>query len=330
MNDNPLTIDSRTPSQPRARRLFRWLLALLAVVVIVPMVVIGSRYRQQMAFMERHGDVNLGLFAPSPSVMTEQAGPEWFRDLLGEERMRGFDTVVAVRLLQDASTEDLQFLSRQPIQELHLFETQLTAAGIELLGKMQELREVEFGGVSSVSEHLLKELSTLPHLEKLHFKPGEPLTENVIVSGGLLISTPAGASSSEQPPLIDPSLSPSSLGVLQELSKLKSLSFRGMPISDEYLKEIGRLQTLESLDLSGTDISDAGVSYLAQLSNLKYLNLSYTAVGDEGVAHFHSHSKMETFDLVDTKLTSDGCERLRTNLPSCEVNLTFETLPSLE
>jgi len=326
----PVAAEAKPPgAQHRSRRLLRWLLVVLAVVLIAPLVFLGYRWQKQMAFLKRYDDVDTVLFLKS-KVTTEPVGPDWLRNLVGEQRMRGFDDIVAVQAMHQASADDLQLLSRHPLRELHLFNTQLTAAGIEALGKMQDLRTVEFGAIETVSEPLLKALSRLKELETLRFTDTGQLSPGII----LLDSTPPAMldpiAISDRGPPIDPSLSPRSLRLLQQLPQLRFLAFHRMKITDDYLVEIAQLQHLEALDLCGTDVTDDGMAALAELPNLTYLNLSHTAVGDRGLARFHGHKRLQIFDLVDTNLTFDGMQHLKAGVPGCEVNLTFQSMPTPE
>ncbi len=122
-----------------------------------------------------------------------------------------------------------------------------------------------------------------------------------------------------------------------------ALELRGLPLSDEGLKQLleqikpigldvsGTLITnrgfavlrnatqLRLLDCSFTRVDDEGLKSLGDLRHLRHLSLLKCAVTDAGLARLESMSSLRELYLADTRVTSAAIERLRRRLPQCRV-----------
>ncbi len=72
------------------------------------------------------------------------------------------------------------------------------------------------------------------------------------------------------------------LAQLKKLPRLRTLSFRGIPLTDRDLRYIEHLG-IEYLDLQDTQVTDAGVDSLATLGELRHLDVRRTRVTQQGV-----------------------------------------------
>jgi len=133
------------------------------------------------------------------------------------------------------------------------------------------------------------------------------------------------------------------VNLLQGHSNLVYLSLTKTRISDAALDVVGQLKSLRWLLLSQTDITDAGVAKLSALSNLQTLTLRSTRISDqalESVSHLPSLRTLVIGDtnisdagiqslvamkhlsilhLEGTKITESGLQRLRREMPQCEI-----------
>jgi len=309
VNHQTTNSDSGAPHR-RSRRLFRWLVAVLAVVVIAPLAVIGYRYQQQMALFDRLG---------GSIYETEPRGPAWLRSLMGD-RMRGFDDIVEIFGLNQATTGDMQLLSRHPLRKLLLCNTTLNQSGTRYLGEMQDLQLLEFGLNSPISERVLNEIATIKNLQELR------ITDR---SGGLpnirdqkvqqLLNEILGASETGLKTRATETIASASLKPLQQSSQLRSLKIENKILTEIDLAEVGKLKQLESLDLDWCTIPDEGMQHLAALPNLKSLSLTWTTVTDAGVRHLYGHPALKSLEIQSTSVTEEEAQRLKEQLPGCEV-----------
>lgn len=98
--------------------------------------------------------------------------------------------------------------------------------------------------------------------------------------------------------------------------------------SDESLERLSEIRSLRRLNLFYAQIGDDGLQHLSRLDNLEYLNISGTQVTDVGLQHLSGLHKLKELELLDTQVSYDGVERLRTQLPDCEIH-TGSTLNPL-
>lgn len=66
-------------------------------------------------------------------------------------------------------------------------------------------------------------------------------------------------------------------------------------ITDEAMRDVGRLRRLQRLDLAGTSITDAGVEHLRGCEALRELNLAWTRTGDGAIRALAGRPDLRTF-----------------------------------
>jgi hypothetical protein len=81
-------------------------------------------------------------------------------------------------------------------------------------------------------------------------------------------------------------------------------------ITDQQLREIGKLPLVEELSLHGMSIAEHGVRHLAGLRSLRVLNLSRTKISGAGFEKFSSLQHLEELDLHATDVTDEGVRYL--------------------
>ena len=118
--------------------------------------------------------------------------------------------------------------------------------------------------------------------------------------------------------------------LLNELGKLSRqvihLRLSGQPVSDEYLRELGRMKNLTRLSLDHTQLSDSGLAVLRNLPNLEQLNLYGTAITDEGLDVLAQCPTLKVVYLWQTNTTSEGIQRLQQARPGLKIDTGASTL----
>jgi hypothetical protein len=101
---------------------------------------------------------------------------------------------------------------------------------------------------------------------------------------------------------------------LGDLKTLEELDLAGAnTVSDETLKEIGRLTNLRRLVLwhHSNTFTDAGLAHLRGLKNLQFLDLNASPVTDAGLAHLAGLPDLEVLNLSRTHITDTGLASLK-------------------
>lgn len=94
---------------------------------------------------------------------------------------------------------------------------------------------------------------------------------------------------------------------------------RDCPSRDEVLDALSGLSDLESLSLRYCEISDEEFRSLRSLSHLEELSLTGCPVTDKSIGQLADMPKLRTLILRWTRISPEGVERLRTELPECEI-----------
>lgn len=186
------------------------------------------------------------------------------------------------------------------IRNLELRETEVTGAGLEVLGELAHLEslvlldrdigEEGFGHLASLSKLTLLELSG---------PVADPSMAGLGALGGLRTLR-----------LSHPELDDRAAPELAALDRLQWLDLGGTRISDEGLGGLGALGGLRTLHLDRTRVTNRGLKHLGGLSGLEELSLQSTDVVDEGVVHLAGLSKLHTLRLDRTLVTDAAIDTL--------------------
>ncbi|MBZ0189556.1 MAG: hypothetical protein K8F91_25140 [Candidatus Obscuribacterales bacterium] len=84
---------------------------------------------------------------------------------------------------------------------------------------------------------------------------------------------------------------------------LLDLSLVETAVTDQGLKELGKINSLRFLDLSATDITDRGLPYLRPLSSLSDIHLTATHITDNGIKELLHHPHLWKVVLINTFVT---------------------------
>lgn len=94
-------------------------------------------------------------------------------------------------------------------------------------------------------------------------------------------------------------------------------------ITDDALKQIGKLKNLVRLNLSGTQVSAAGISFLQSLNNLEYINIVNTKVDDKALLILSKLPALKNIYCWETMVTPGGVENFKKNRPAVHVEAGF-------
>ena len=93
--------------------------------------------------------------------------------------------------------------------------------------------------------------------------------------------------------------------------------------TDEKLAVLSGFLTIVRLKLWG-ELSDGGLQTLSRLKNLEEFELRSETLTDAGLAHLHALKKLRRLDLRAPKVTAAGIEKLKSELPDCEIVVRSE------
>jgi hypothetical protein len=95
-----------------------------------------------------------------------------------------------------------------------------------------------------------------------------------------------------------------------KLPQLVELNFGQSTITDEGLKQIGRLRDLEVLHIDADGVTDSGLQHVAGLTRLRRLGLNSSQIGDAGMNYLASLSRLKSLRVMRTQITDVGFARL--------------------
>ena len=107
---------------------------------------------------------------------------------------------------------------------------------------------------------------------------------------------------------------------LEGKKSLQSLYLYDTNVNDADLASLATLPNLRQLGLSRTAITDAGIATLVGLPSLTYLSLNETRLTDKVVDSLVQMPQLAAVELHGTLVSGAALERLRVELPTCEVN----------
>jgi uncharacterized protein DUF4339 len=191
----------------------------------------------------------------------------------------------------EAQDEDLKYVEHlRSLRRLHLAGPGVSDVGVAQIAKLEQLETLGLFR-SGVTDAGLAMLAQLPSLQEMSLDETVNLTDDGLRA----------------------------LGDMHELRHL-SLDFNPQ-LTDELAPHLARLTSLEHLFLSKTQLTDKGLAHLRELDSLQRLSLEETQVTDDGLTALHGMHSLRMLLLDGTRVTAAGADRLRQNLPRCEVRL---------
>jgi hypothetical protein len=312
-----------------SRQGIRWALAAAILLSLISggLVVLVPCWRQQAAIADlqavvvplpgysfnvvrreydeaRHGD----------AVTLVPGGPKWIRDFGGERLMRVFDRVERIGLDKCQSADSIaQHLPRfAHLRSFHLWESDLTDFGLELVSQCTQL-EVLFLGGSEFTDEGLKHIAQLPRLKSLY------LANPRITDAG--IAHLENVAELEEISLVQTPLTDEALETICKLKGLRALHIEGHGITDAGVAQIGLLPKLESLGFYGTALTDEGLLALKRLPGLRELWINNSAITDAGLVHLNELHTLQMLGISTRSLTPSGeaIDQLKRERPDLQV-----------
>ena len=205
-----------------------------------------------------------------PALIKRFLGPEYFDDVT----YVGFPSSPDV----DPAMPYVRRLKR--VEEVSLFETAVTDAGLAQLRGMDYLREISLGR-TKVTGQGLAALADLPRLEIISSLDRVRLGDVGYRNLGRLTHLIALDLSSQMD-------SAAGLAHLKGLTRLRKLYLGSTLIDDASLEQILQFTDLEDLNIGNAQVTDAGLARLESLPRLRKINLSFTKVTPAGIAAFQA------------------------------------------
>lgn len=304
----------------KSHRLQRLLLATLSILVVGGLLLRSYRYQQQMALIER-------IEAAGGAVETKPWGPEWMRQTVGAERMRGLEHIEQFRLGPVNRSLILRELTHRGISQLVIQGGDLKAEDVESLLQMDSLFLLGFEDFTKVAEEDVKAISGHQTLSSIYFRKcsvpyrsldhlkSQPNLYNLALYDSTLSGNPGETfrsfSNLEVLNCQGSSLTDDDFERLGDLShQCVVLNVEGTQISDESLQFIGNYERLRQLQLSGTKITDSGLQHLRDLQSLKHLELDCKSISDTGLVNLEGLKNLKVLYLPESAITEQGLDSL--------------------
>jgi Leucine-rich repeat (LRR) protein len=260
------------------------------------------------------------------------------RGLQQIEKLKSLETMVIAGKLDNAG---LAVISKQPsLKNFYIhWQSQITNAGMEHVGRMKLLEELEISG-QIVGDEGLKHLSNLPRLRFLKLY-GERFSDEGMkhlreipelkyldvnrlthLTDKALMYIAACNKLETVSFHQNENITNKGAEYLSVMKSLKRLYVHNSLISDEGLKYISQIKSLEELSLPYRNISDIGLAYLPNLVNLKHLSVARDYIidpekdkgfyTDKGVKELSKLSQLEGLSLDSRGMTDESMDYVST------------------
>ncbi|MFM7180379.1 MAG: c-type cytochrome domain-containing protein [Verrucomicrobiales bacterium] len=110
-------------------------------------------------------------------------------------------------------------------------------------------------------------------------------------------------------------------------AELRAVDLSRTSVTDAGLQPLAAATGLKKLRLDNTKVGNAGIALLANLPAVESLNLFGSAVDDQAIESLVKMRGLKKLYIGNTKFTKPGLDKLRADLPGCEVYSTLEPLP---
>lgn len=232
----------------------------------------------------------------------------------------------------EVTDETMQhLLGLRRVESVLLNETAITDAGLEPIGKLTTLKNLDLRGCS-VSNEGMAHLTGLKNLKALRlsgksgattvddegFTHFSALTSLKVLAADFLfgdmvaaINHLEGVTELEELYLAGTTFDDEAASLLIRFPKLRQLRISQSQISDVGLEHVARLESVVNLDLSeNSQIFDGGLQHLSGMQQLTVLNLWRVNISDLGVEHLAGLTNLEWLNLDNTQLSDAGLAHL--------------------
>lgn len=247
----------------------------------------------------------------------------WLRWAGDNKYTCGLESIYAAHIIQ-ASPDELQYLSEQPVRSLILEDADFEGVRTGLIEKMTTLQLLYIKS-PTISEPLISEVAHLPSLRHLAINATGGDTQMAILFNNMR--------SLHSLVLMNLDFGDAACEAIGNLHNITELTLYNMCISDNGVEHIGKLTNLSKLVIVDEHtrcggITDHGLSELARLSRLQHLDVSYSSVSDMSLSVIAEFRSLEFLSIADSQaITDNGLQWLckMTNLKTLDVRGTSIT-----
>jgi len=233
------------------------------------------------------------------TVRFENGGPQWLRDIVGDESMHAFDRLTGIDINDRQSPHDKTYKRNDNITDdwltllkftpdlttLDIANTGIKGPGLKEVGKLKNLETLNLT-LTPVTDEFLESLQDLTKLRVLSLASAQCNGESFRFFG--------------------------------KLKQLENANFHFTPVNDAGLAGISHVPSLTRLEIVHTHFTDAGAPALAKLVNLERLQIGSREATGAALIPLRAMKKLRELDLHDGQATVEGLKNV-TGLPSLTV-----------
>lgn len=221
------------------------------------------------------------------TVRFEGGGPQWLREVAGDDAMRLFDRLTAIDLNDKGNPHDPTYKRN----------TTLSDGWLTNLVNLPDLAYLDLSN-SSVAGPGLKHVGALKSLERLN------LTLTLITDPWL--EQLGGLTNLRVLSLASAKCSGAGYKFLGNLKRLETANFHTAPVDDAGLAGISKVPSHERLEIVHTHFTDTGAQSLAKLVNLERLQMGSRKATGAAVKPLTGLKKLRELDLHDGQASVEG------------------------
>ena len=221
------------------------------------------------------------------TVRFECGGPQWLREVAGDDAMHLFDRLTAIDLNDKGNPHDPTYKRN----------TTLSDGWLTNLVNLPDLAYLDLSN-SNIEGPGLKHVGALKSLERLN------LTLTLITDPWL--EQLAGLTNLRVISLASAKCSGAGYKFLGNLKRLESANFHTAPVDDAGIAGISKVPSHERLEVVHTHFTDAGAQALAKLVNLERLQMGSRDATGAAVKPLTGLKKLRELDLHDGQASVEG------------------------
>ena len=266
----------------------------------------------------------------------EHGGPQWLRDLVGDEAMHRFDRLTAIDLNDRQNPHDKTYQRNETLTDgwltnlfnlpdlivLDLSNTGVKGPGLKSVGALKSLERLNLT-LTLVTDSFLENLRDLTNLRVLSLASAKCSGEGYKFLGNLKRLETANfhtapvndaglagigkAPSHERLEIVHTHFTDTGAQALAKLVNLERLQMGSRDATGAAVKPLTGLKKLRELDLHDGQASVEGVSFASQIPSLRLLRV-YGAVKDDGARNIAKLKNLETLIIPGSGITDAGLE----------------------
>ena len=169
------------------------------------------------------------------------------------------------------------------LEELRLYECQITDELIERLKRLRKLRALSLHSCDGLGANGISRIGMLSRLDSLNLCATKGVEADAAFLHDMVQLRKLGLTAVATDAV---------LRQAKSLKELRELSVSLSEVDDAGFKDIAEMMNLEFLAADGTKITDAVLKEIRGLTHLTYLSLADTAVTDEGIKNLYGMKEL--------------------------------------